>query len=256
MKRPRASVLRSATVVLAWSLICFSACKTPPIPPRAQPAFRPEKLAEMDAAIQQAIADKRCPGGVLWLEHNGVTYHRAYGRRAVVPAVEPMTEDTIFDAASVTKVAACTPAVMLLVERGQVKLEERVQTYLPEFKGGGKERITVRQLLTHTSGLRGDIETRTDWQGQATAIRKACEESLLSAPGAEFRYSDINFFLLGEIVQRVSKLRLEDFTAREIYRPLRMADTGFLPSKSELGRIAPTEVVEGRPWRRHRCGRV
>jgi len=249
MKRPRASVLRSATVVLAWSLICFSACKTPPIPPRAQPAFRPEKLAEMDAAIQQAIADKRCPGGVLWLEHNGVTYHRAYGRRAVVPAVEPMTEDTIFDAASVTKVAACTPAVMLLVERGQVKLEERVQTYLPEFKGGGKERITVRQLLTHTSGLRGDIETRTDWQGQATAIRKACEESLLSAPGAEFRYSDINFFLLGEIVQRVSKLRLEDFTAREIYRPLRMADTGFLPSKSELGRIAPTEVVEGRPWR-------
>ena len=91
----------------------------------------------------------------------GASYHKAYGNRALVPAVEPMTEDTIFDAASLTKVVACTPAVMLLVERGQVKLDERVQTYIPEFKGDGKEAITVRQLMLHTSGLRGDIETKT-----------------------------------------------------------------------------------------------
>ena len=107
--------------------------------------FYPVKLAEMDAAINRAIADKQCPGGVLWVEHRGVTYHKAYGRRALVPAEEPMTEDTIFDAASLTKVVACTPAVMLLVERGQVNLDERVQTYIPEFKGEGKEAITVRQ---------------------------------------------------------------------------------------------------------------
>src|SRR6266481_929841 len=142
--------------------------------------FRPEKLAEMDAAVEKAVAARQCPGGVLWVEHRGVVYHKAYGQRAVVPDPEPMTEDTIFDAASLTKVVACTPAMMLLIERGQVKLDERVQTYIPEFMGGGKEAVTVRQLLTHTSGLRGDIETKSDWHGQPAAIQKACEEKLLS----------------------------------------------------------------------------
>jgi uncharacterized protein YbbC (DUF1343 family)/CubicO group peptidase (beta-lactamase class C family) len=203
----------------------------------------------MDAAINRAVADNKCPGGVLWLEHRGAGYHRAYGNRALVPAVEPMTEDTLFDAASLTKVIACTPAVMLLVERGQVKLDERVQTYIPEFKGDGKEAITVRQLMLHLSGLRGDIETRTDWRGQQAAIQKACAEKLLSAPGAAFRYSDINFFLLGEIVQRVSHQPLEEFVGHEIYQPLKMTDTGFLPPAGKLPRIAPTEVVNGKPYR-------
>jgi CubicO group peptidase (beta-lactamase class C family) len=215
----------------------------------AQTVFRPEKLAEMDAAIVQAIADKKCPGGVLWLEHRGVGYHKAYGNRALVPSVEPMTENTIFDAASLTKVVACTPAVMLLVERGQVKLDAPVQTYIPEFRGDGKEAITVRHLMTHTSGLRPDIETKTDWHGQQTAIQKACEEKLQAPPGTVFRYSDINFFLLGEIVQRVSRQPLEEFVAREIYRRLEMKDSGYLPPKSKLARVAPTEVVDGKPYR-------
>jgi CubicO group peptidase (beta-lactamase class C family) len=215
----------------------------------ARPAFRAEKLAEMDAAIAEAITEKKCPGGVLWLEHRGAAYHKAYGKRALVPAPEPMTEDTIFDAASMTKVVACAPAVMLLVERGRVKLEERVQTYLPEFKGQGKEAITVRELLTHTSGLRGDIETRTGWQGQRAALQRACAEKPLGPPGAAFRYSDINFLVLGELVQRVTGTPLDEFVAREIYRPLNMADTGYLPPESKRGRIAPTEVVNGRPWR-------
>ncbi len=203
----------------------------------------------MSAAVGQAIAQKRCPGAVLWLEHRGVAFHKAYGNRALVPGVEPMTEDTIFDAASLTKVVACTPAVMLLVERGRLKLDERVQAYLPEFKGDGKEAITIRQLLTHTSGLRGDIETRTDWHGQAAAIQRACAEQLVGPPGSAFRYSDINFFLLGEVVQRVSGSPLQEFVALEIYRPLQMADTGFLPPDSKRGRIAPTELVNGQPWR-------
>ena len=246
MNNLRSRWVRSNLILLVVCA-CFCQRSTPLL--AAQPVLRPKKLAEMDAAINQAIADKRCPGGVLWFEHRGVVYHKAYGKRALVPAIEPMTEDTIFDMASVTKVAACTPAVMLLVERGQVKLDAPVQTYIPEYKGGGKEAITVRQLLTHTSGNRGDIETKTDWHGQQTAIQKAVEVSLLSPPGTAFRYSDINFFLLGEIVQRVSKLPLEEFVAREIYRPLKMADSGYLPSASKLGRIAPTEVVNGKPYR-------
>jgi len=216
--------------------------------PPAQ-VFRPAKLAGMDAAIERAIVEENCPGGVLWLEHHGVVYQRAFGHRALVPEREAMTADTIFDAASLTKVVACTPAVMLLAERSLVKLDEPVQTYLPEFKGDGKEAVTVRQLLTHTSGLRPDIETSSDWQGPAAAIEKACAEKLLAKPGSTFKYSDINFFLLGEMVQRVSRTPLEVFVQREIYGPLKMTDTGFLPPQEKLPRIAPTEVVAGKPLR-------
>jgi len=211
--------------------------------------FRPEKLAEMDATILSAISSNKCPGGVLWVEHNGVAYHKAYGNRALVPEREPMTEDTIFDAASLTKVVAGTPAVMVLVERGLVKLDAPVKTYIPEFTGEERDEVTVQELLTHTSGLPPDIETRTDWHGQAEAVRKACAIKLQSKPGTVFKYSDINLFMVGEIVQRVSKLPLEVFAQREIYGPLKMKDTGFLPPKAKLGRIAPTEVVEGKPWR-------
>src|SRR6266853_1373564 len=196
-------------------------------PPQA--VFHPVKLAEMDATVNQAVADHQCPGAVLWLERNGVAYHKAFGKRALAPAEEPMTEDTIFDAASLTKVVACTPAVMLLVERGQIELEERVQTYFPEFKGDGKETITIRQLLTHTSGLRPDISTRPAWSGYDTAIRMACAEKPVTLPGTAFRYSDINFFLLGEVVRRVSGMMLNEFVEREVYRPLQMVNTGFRP---------------------------
>src|SRR6266571_4949001 len=198
-----------------------------PSPPQA--VFHPDKLVEMDAAINQAVADHQCPGAVLWLERKGVAYHKAYGKRALAPGEEPMTEDTIFDAASLTKVVACTPAVMLLIERGQIELEERVQTYLPEFKGDCKETITLRQLLTHTSGLRPDISTRPSWSGYDTAIHMACAEKLVTPPGTAFRYSDINFFLLGEVVRRVSGMKLNEFVEREVYWPLKMVDTRFRP---------------------------
>jgi CubicO group peptidase (beta-lactamase class C family) len=212
-------------------------------------AFHADKLSAMDAAIDDAIANHKCPGGVLWLEHDGEVYEKSYGSRALVPAREPMTDDTIFDAASLTKVIATTPAVMLLIERGSVKLDERVSLYIPEFTGEGRELGTVRELLTHTSGLPPDIETKTDWHGQPEAIKKACAEKLKTQPGTAFKYSDINFILLGEIVQRVSRTPMETFVQREIYAPLKMTDTGYLPSKEKLPRIAPTEVVDGKPWR-------
>jgi CubicO group peptidase (beta-lactamase class C family) len=211
--------------------------------------FHAEKLAEMDAAIESAIANNKCPGAVLWLEHVATAYHKAYGSRALKPESEAMTEDTIFDAASLTKVIATTPAVMLLIQRSQVKLDAPVQTYIPEFAGGGKERVTVRELLTHTSGLPPGIETGSGWHGRVEAFSKACAQALQSSPGTAFKYSDINFILLGEIVERVSKTPLEVFVQREIFYPLRMSDTGFLPPRDKLPRIAPTEVVDGKPWR-------
>ena len=233
---------------LCVALVLLAGCATPRV---SKNVFRPDKLAAMDAAIDSAIASNRCPGGVLWLEHDGVAYRKAYGNRALVPEGETMTENTVFDMASLTKVMATTPAVMLLVERGQVKLDAPARTYLPEFAGDDRDLVTVRELMTHTSGLPPDLELRTDWSGYETAIQKACAETLQSKPGTVFKYSDINFILLGEIVQRVSKLPLPVFVQREIYGPLKMTDTGFLPLENgiKLSRIAPTEVVDGKPWR-------
>jgi uncharacterized protein YbbC (DUF1343 family)/CubicO group peptidase (beta-lactamase class C family) len=138
---------------------------------------------------------------------------------------------------------------MLLIERGKIRLDEPVMSYLPEFKEGGKEKITIRHLMTHTSGLRPGIETKSAWQGQAGAIEKACAEKVQTEPGTVFRYSDINFFVLGEVAQRVSGVPLEKFVASEIYAPLKMVDTGYLPPKEKLARIAPTEVVGDAPFR-------
>src|SRR6266576_1079708 len=207
------------------------------------------KLAELDAAINEAIAEKRCPGGVLWVEHSGSGYHKAFGKRALVPDEENMTEDTMFDAASLTKVVACTPALMLLVERGKVGLDDKVAKYIPEFATEGKDNITVRQLLTHTSGLRPDVSLKPEWSGYDAAIRLACAEKLSAAPGEKVIYSDTGMILAGEIVRRVAGEPLDQFVKREVYEPLGMKDTGFNPPKEKLGRIAPTEVEDGVPVR-------
>ncbi len=210
----------------------------------AQTGFDPAKLAAIEKAIEKAIAAHKTPGGVFWLEHDGLTYHRAYGHRALQPKQETMTEDTIFDLASLTKVVATTPAIMKLLEAGRLELDAPVSRYLPEFSGTALEPVTLRQLLTHTSGLRPDLSLKPPWHGYATAIELAAREKLAHPPGTAFRYSDINFILLGEIVQRVSGHPLWQFVSKEIYGPLRMHDTGFFPPAAELDRIAPTEQTE------------
>ncbi len=205
--------------------------------------FKAAKLAEMDAAITNAIVEKRLPGGVLWLERHGQVYHRAYGNRAREPKPAPMLEDTIFDLASLTKVVATAPSMMLLIERGQVKLDELALTYLPEFKGEGREAITIRQLMTHTSGMPASFTKGQSPTGYDSAIRIAGAEKLQSPPGAVFRYSDVNYILLGEIVRRVSGVTLDEFAAREIYGPLKMSETGYRPARATWERIAPTQMA-------------
>jgi uncharacterized protein YbbC (DUF1343 family)/CubicO group peptidase (beta-lactamase class C family) len=211
--------------------------------------FRADKLAALDAAIAATLSASNAPGAVLWLERAGEVYRKAYGRRALVPASEPMTEDTIFDAASLTKVVATTPAILLLIEEGKVKLDEAAQTYLPEFTGNEREKITVRHLLTHTSGLRPGIPQKAPWAGYAEGIKLACAEQPEKPPGTAFRYSDVNFLLLGEIVRRASGEPLNEFAARRIFRPLKMDDTGFLPPPGRRAQIAPTEPAEGKMLR-------
>jgi CubicO group peptidase (beta-lactamase class C family) len=197
----------------------------------------------MDAAIDRAIADRQLPGGVLWVEHNGTSYHKAFGQRAVVPKAEAMTEDTIFDAASLTKVLATASSLMILCERGLIKLDESVTAYLSELKHESKEAITLRHLLTHTSGFNTRLRRDPDWADHEKAFALIGAERPADPPGTAFRYSDINFILLGEVVQRVSGVGLDEFARREIFEPLKMKDTRFLPPADWFPRIAPTERV-------------
>src|SRR5436190_16122931 len=205
----------------------------------ADPAFDDGRLAQIAPVVEAAIAAHKMPGAVVLVGRGSdVPYRKAFGRRAVVPSPEAMTVDTVFDIASLTKVVATTTAVMLLVEEGRVGLDEAVASYIPEFGKYGKQKITVRHLLTHVSGLRPDLDLPVEFEGAATAIRLACEEVPESPPGEKMVYSDINFFLLGEIVRRASGLPLDTFARSRIFAPLQMETTMFLPPASLVPRIA------------------
>jgi uncharacterized protein YbbC (DUF1343 family)/CubicO group peptidase (beta-lactamase class C family) len=235
--------LLSVSLLAGFLLGCQGPQTTPPKPSPPPVVLNTAKLAELDAEIKEAIADGKCPGGVLWFQHHAATYRQTYGNRSLLPAVESMTEHTIFDLASLTKVVATAPAILRLIEDGAVKLDASVTNYIPEFTGEQKEGITIRHLLTHTSGLRPGLGRRPEWSGSAKAIEFACGEKLRSPTGSKFIYSDINYILLGEIVQRVSGKNLQAYTRSEIYAPLGMINTGFLPPERVHDRTAPTEKL-------------
>ncbi len=195
--------------------------------------------------MEQAVADHSIPGGVLLIGHNGqIVYRKAFGSRSLEPTKEPMTVDTIFDLASLTKCIATATSVMKLIQSGRVRLNDPVAAYLPEFAQNGKQDITVRELLTHYSGLPPDLDLKADWQGRDTAFQMAMEAKPMYPPGSRFLYSDINFETLGFLVEKVTGERLDAFAEASIYRPLGMKDTRFLPPSSWLPRIAPTQYDE------------
>jgi len=201
-------------------------------------------LAKLDGVIEKAIAADEIPGAVLIVGHKDqVLYRKAYGSRALLPRREPMTLDTIFDLASLTKVVATASAVLKLVEAGQVRLNDPVARYLPEFAPNGKDQVTVRQLLTHTSGLRPIPRLPEKWSGADEVLKAIYDDTLISAPGARFLYSDTGFILLGELVRRVSGRPLNEFVEAEVFAPLGMKETRFLPAVEWRPRIAPTEEI-------------
>lgn len=207
------------------------------------------RLGSVDSIIQQAISDGTIPGAVLVVGHNGaVIYRKAYGNRALEPRREAMTLDTVFDLASLTKVIATTTAVMQLVEQGKVRMNDPVAKYLPEFAQNGKEDITLRQLMTHYSGLAPDLDLTTPWEGKQTAYQLAFVEPPEETPGSGFTYSDINFIMLGALVERVSGETLDAYTTRHIFAPLKMTRTRFVPPTARragwLEKIAPTQYDE------------
>jgi uncharacterized protein YbbC (DUF1343 family)/CubicO group peptidase (beta-lactamase class C family) len=207
------------------------------------------RFAAIGDLVGAAIGRHELPGAVVLVGRgDAIVYHAAIGDRAVQPSREPMTEDTIFDLASLTKVVATTTSAMQLVEQGRVRLADPVADFIPEFGKYGKSGITIRHLMTHTSGLRPDLELDVEFTGGAEAIRRASDEVPLAHPGERFIYSDINFFVLGEIIQRVTGERLDRYAARRIFEPLGMKDTMFLPPEALRPRIAPTERCDPLAW--------
>src|SRR5690625_467544 len=204
--------------LFAFALL-ISVFGSPAVEAENSSAFDPGKLDQIETAIEEAVVGKKITGGVFWLERKGEQFSTVVGNRATEPEIEETTIDTIYDVASLTKVIATTTAIAILHERGRLDLEAPVADYLPEFSQHGKERVTVRQLLTHVSGLKPGISLPSNYEN---AIERAAAERLQSEPGSGFVYSDINFILLGEIVNRVSGKRLDQFSKIEIFEPLRM----------------------------------
>ncbi|HYM10688.1 MAG TPA: exo-beta-N-acetylmuramidase NamZ domain-containing protein [Bryobacterales bacterium] len=246
-----------AAVLLLTSLTFAAPAQTKPRGKSAPAKAAPSKWRGspiLDRVIQQEIEENHIPGAVLIVGHKGKILHRkAYGSRAVEPRREAMTVDTIFDLASLTKVIATTSSIMLLFEEGKIRLNDHVTAYLPGFEGGSSP-ITVRQLLTHFSGVRPDLDLKLagadrPWTGYDTGIRLALAEKPTAPPGSRFLYSDINFILLGEIVHRVSGKTLDQFARQRVFGPLKMNNTMFNPPARLRRRIAPTERVDGVPLR-------
>lgn len=236
----RAAGVALCCVVLfgAWASSCFGA-------EAAHPKQRQANFTDIDAIVQQAVEQGKMPGAVVEVGHHGrVVYRKAFGLRSLEPTREEMTVDTIFDMASLTKCIATTTSMMQLIESGRVKLNDPVSAYLPWFAENGKGQITVRELMTHYSGLAPDLDLKQPWQGHDTALKMVMDAKPVNPPGTRFVYSDINFETLGFLVEKVSGLPLNEYAEKHVFAPLGMTSTGFLPPASWMPRIAPTEYDE------------
>jgi uncharacterized protein YbbC (DUF1343 family)/CubicO group peptidase (beta-lactamase class C family) len=215
--------------------------------PAAAAVTEEGNFVPVDALVQQEVGAQGITGAVLLVGHNGKIIHqKAFGLRATTPRAEPMTLDTIFDLASLTKVVATTPSVMRLVQFGQIRLNDPVSHYIPEFGVNGKQFITIRELLTHFSGLRGDVDLNVPWEGEQEGFRRANEEKPVITPGSRFLYSDINFIVLGELIQRLAGMGVDKYADAHIFQPLGMKNTRFLPPPEWHNRIAETLSIDNR----------
>ncbi len=238
-------ILRNLHFRLAALLVLSAMLAPPGFALARRPSADDERLGVVDSIVKDAIHDKQIPGAVVLIWHNGqVIYRKAFGSRALEPRREAMTADTIFDIASLTKVVATTTALMQLVQDGKIRVNEPVAKYIPEFGQNDKQDITIRQLLTHFSGLTEDLDLTEPWQGRDLALKMAYAEKPIVPPGSKFLYSDINFIALGALVERVSGTTLDQYCEKNVFKPLKMAHTRFLPPIAWRPKIAPTQYDE------------
>jgi uncharacterized protein YbbC (DUF1343 family) len=260
-----------ALLLVAMSLgLIGAACPRAPSepPPRAAEAPAPSKPAPappptplpldagvavqwdgvaVDRAVEAALAENKLPGCVVVVgTQDRILFKKAYGRRSVDPEVEPMAADTIFDLASLTKPLATALSLMWLEEKGVLSIDDPVSKHLPSMAARGKSNITLRQLMLHTSGLPA-VTARSDYsRGSGDAMMRIGTLTTPAAPGTRFRYSDVGYVVLGEVVARAAGKSLDAVVREAIIDPLELKDTSFLPPPSWRGRIAPTERRDGR----------
>jgi uncharacterized protein YbbC (DUF1343 family)/CubicO group peptidase (beta-lactamase class C family) len=221
--------------------------------------MNPAKLAQIDALVEQDIKDKKLPGAVVIVGHKGkIVYRKAYGNRSLVPTVEKMTVDTIFDVASLTKPVATATSIMILVEQGKLRLSDTVGKFIPEIQDEQARRITIQQLLTHTSGYAPDFDLKEKWTSREGMLQALYKEKLRNPPGTRFVYSDIGFIVLGEIVERVSGVQYARYATTNL-KTIGLGDSLFVrifpdresvtfiggPSPPTFKTFAPTENVRG-----------
>ncbi|MEE6165640.1 MULTISPECIES: serine hydrolase domain-containing protein [unclassified Mycolicibacterium] len=235
---------------------------TPTITPAPVPVVPEGDFAPVAELVDDSIAAHRLPGAVVQIGHGGnVVFRQAFGSRklpdepgldgAPAPA-EPMTEDTLFDLASLTKSLATTVAVLQLYEQGRIQIDDPVQKYLPEFNPANDPRraqVTLRMLLTHTSGIAGDLSLDGPWgldrADKAQGIHRALAAWVVFDPGTRFHYSDINFIILGALVEKITGETLDTYVPGNVFGPLGMADTHYLPADKACGphQIRGTAIV-------------
>lgn len=216
----------------------------------AKAMLKMQGLSRIDDAVNEAIEQKKMPGCVVLIGHQGeVIYHKAFGHRQLVPERQPMQLDTVFDLASLTKPIATATSVMTLVEEGKLELDAPVAQYIPEFAANGKAEITVQQLLIHMGGLIPDNSLGDYNDGPKVAFQKIHELSTRAPPGSKFMYSDVGFIVLAELVERISGKRIDEYSHSRIFAPLGMTETGYLPGKELRQRAAVTQQRNGKPMR-------
>ena len=238
---------RLRIVVAGLLLLGINAQAALPVVEPQTIGFDPQKLAAIDAIVTEGISDKKMPGCVVCIGRRGhIAWLKAYGNKQVEPAVVPMTTDTVFDMASLTKPVATATSIMLLIERGKLSLSDKVATLIPEFAVNDKHEITIRDLLIHQSGLIADNAIGDYQNGTAEAMQKIYALKLQNPVGTKFVYSDVNYILLGDLVKRVSGLSVHEFSHHEIFEPLGMRETGYLPREELKARSAPTQKRDGR----------
>ena len=206
-----------------------------------------DRVAMIDGLVHTGISEGKMPGCVICVgRQDEILLLKAYGNKRLEPSTEAMTVDTVFDMASITKPVATATSIMQLIEQGKLSLLDKVGTLFPSFGQNEKDTITVQDLLLHRSGLIAD-NAMSDYQdGPEKAWERICELKLTSPVGTAFKYSDVNFIVLGKIVEKLSGKTLKDFSNETIFQPLGMAKTSFLPSDDLKAKCAPTEQREGR----------
>jgi len=240
------SPLMRATIVALVLFLASAASAMAGAQLQSLAGLRESDLEPIGNIVRAQIQAGRIPGAVVVVGgSDGVLYRHAFGYRELAPQRIAMTPDTIFDLASLTKAVATSIAVMQLDERGKLELDAPVARYWPAFGSNGKEPITVRQLMTHYSGLAADLDLANQWSGYNTALEMIIAGKPLYPPGTHYAYSDVNFEALGEVVRRVSGMQLDAYCAANIFAPLGMTDTEFRPPASDRVRIAPTLFVDG-----------